>query len=366
VGVLIIDDDRTSRQALQGLLEGRGVRDVRCAGSAAEAIGFLWTGGSATTAGVEVVLLDVEMPGTNGIELCRRLKADARYRDVPVLMLTNTPSEQVLEAAFAAGASDYLTKPVCAPELLGRLRSALSLKRQLDDCRAREQELVRAADQLRRRNEELRRLAVIDELTGIANRRFFNLLLRQEWGRAAREVHPLSLAVIDIDYFKHYNDHYGHPAGDECLRRVAGALGAVVHRPGDCVARYGGEEFVLLMPHTGLDGAAVMAERLRRGVEGLGLEHAASPGPGRVTISLGVASCLPGRRTAADSLLAAADRAVYAAKHEGRNRVKVFEGQVEQVPLGDRHRSRAAETVADLRVETYLRHPPGREHHAAE
>src|SRR5262249_52678005 len=160
---------------------------------------------------------------------------------------------------------------------------ALALKHELDECRARERQLLELAEQLRRRNEELRRLAVLDELTGIANRRSFNLLLEREWARAAREVQPVSLILIDIDPFKDFNDQCGHPAGDERLRRVARALNCSAQRPGDQVARYGGEEFAVLMPHTGLHGAAAVAERLRREVEALGVPHPRSPVHDRVT-----------------------------------------------------------------------------------
>src|SRR5262245_53215170 len=274
--------------------------------------------------------MDVESPSPDSIEMCRRLKAIPHLHDVPVLILTANPQEETLEAAFAAGAYDFLAKPVQTTELLARLRSALNLKREREHCRARETELLAAAENLKRVNEELQRLTVLDELTGISNRRFFNMLLEQEWGRAAREVQPLSLIMIDIDFFKNYNDHYGHPKGDECLKRVAAALSARTRRPGDQVARYGGEEFVVLMPHTALRGALAVAENLRQQIEGLGLEHVRSPLNGLVTISLGAATALPERRSSPELLVAAADHAVYEAKRMGRNQVCVFEGSTER------------------------------------
>ncbi len=332
MSVLIVDDCPATRQSLRSLLEARGIRDVLGASSGEEALETLNRQGPGEEGrpGVEVVLMDVEMAGLDGIETCKRIKAAERLRDIPVLIITGNTRESALEAAFEAGACDYLAKPVQPGELLARLRSALNLRHQIDDCKAREHELMQVTRRLEQANAELQRLAVLDELTGIANRRFFNILLAQEWARAAREVQPLALALIDIDHFKDYNDHYGHQMGDECLRRVASALSAVARRPGDHVARYGGEEFAVVMPHTGLVGAAAVAERIRARVEALGLEHPrACPGR-RVTVSLGVACAVPERCSSPDLLVTAADRAVYQAKHEGRNRVAVFEGLPER------------------------------------
>jgi diguanylate cyclase (GGDEF)-like protein len=175
-------------------------------------------------------------------------------------------------------------------------------------------------------------VAILDELTAVPNRRFFNLLLRQEWARAAREAHPLSILLIDVDLFKGYNDRYGHPAGDACLARIAGALNTLARRPGDAVARYGGEEFVALLAHTADKGAAIVGETLRAAVEGLNLEHAGSPF-GQVTISVGVGSTVPDRGSTPERLLAAADHALYEAKSTGRNRVAVFHGCLDALPV---------------------------------
>jgi diguanylate cyclase (GGDEF)-like protein len=326
VSVLIVDDSDATRQSLRVLLESKGHHDVLSVASGEEALGLLAPEGPA----VDVILMDVEMPGPDGIETCRRLMATPHLRDVPVLIVTGNPQEETLGAAFAAGACDFLAKPVQGTELLARLHSALTLKHERDRCRAREAELLKVADDLKNLNAELQRLAVLDELTGISNRRYFNMLLEQEWGRAAREVQPLSLLMIDIDFFKNYNDHYGHLKGDECLKQVAATLSALTRRPGDHVARYGGEEFVVLMPHTALRGALAVAETLRRRVEELGLPHARSPLDGRVTISLGAAAALPERRSSPELLVTAADHAVYEAKRLGRNRVCAFEGPPER------------------------------------
>jgi len=186
------------------------------------------------------------------------------------------------------------------------------------------QELTQIRQQLTVTNTQLERLSTLDTLTGLANRRRFDEVLRQEWRRSAREATPLSLVFCDIDFFKNFNDGYGHLAGDECLVKVARAVSAVSNRPGDLAARYGGEEFVLVLSGTGEEGAFNLAEKLRTRIEELGIPHAHSPLGSHLTISLGVASVVPRPGSAPEELLDLADRALYAAKEEGRNRVKVL------------------------------------------
>nr|WP_275823697.1 diguanylate cyclase [Fodinicurvata sp. CAU 1616] len=181
-------------------------------------------------------------------------------------------------------------------------------------------------ESLRLANQELANLASTDGLTGLANRRIFQERLRSEWARALREEAPLSLVMLDIDYFKRYNDHYGHPAGDQCLAAVAKAIDGIAKRPGDLAARTGGEEFAVLLPATDLQGAEAMAEQLRQRITGLQLPHSLNP-EGIVTVSLGVAATRPHRSDAETRhrLVLAADVALYDAKNSGRNRVCVSE-----------------------------------------
>lgn len=322
--ILIVDDSRESCRNLKELLELKGYEDVMTFPSGVAVLEYLRPEEVLDSpSSAKVVLLDVDMPGLNGIEVCRRIKEAPHLRDIAVLIITGHADEKVLERAFDAGACDYLTKPVNPVELLARVRSAWNLKRELDTCKTRERELREATAQLQRLNKKLQRLSMVDELTGVSNRRFFNILLDQEWARAARDVLPLSLIVIDIDFFKNFNDEYGHPEGDRCLRAVADALNGEQKRAGDYVARYGGEEFVVLLTHTGLHGAAAFAEKLRHRVEALNLVHRGSPF-GHVTISVGVATNVPERRSRPEGLVVAADQAVYQAKNNGRNQVQVF------------------------------------------
>lgn len=170
---------------------------------------------------------------------------------------------------------------------------------------------------------QLEQLAILDGLTGIYNHRHFQEHLNKEWRRAQRNKQPISLIMIDIDFFKNLNDSYGHPVGDECLKIVAQALKQSVNRPGDLVARYGGEEFVAVLPEVGAEGAALIAERMRAAVEALKFPHCDSRIAAHVTVSLGVASLVPTRESSPDMLIAAADKALYAAKETGRNRIQI-------------------------------------------
>jgi diguanylate cyclase (GGDEF)-like protein len=196
----------------------------------------------------------------------------------------------------------------------------------LGRIRAREEELGRLVTErtteLAAANEILRRLAVLDGLTGIANYRRFQEALEAEWRRALRGKLSVSVLMIDIDFFKDFNDAYGHLAGDDCLKKVAGVLTASASRPGDLVSRYGGEEFGVMLVDTDHDGAGVVAERMRSATFDLAIPHSGSAEWGRVTISVGVASLVPEESRAAEELVATADRALYRAKHAGRNRVE--------------------------------------------
>jgi diguanylate cyclase (GGDEF)-like protein len=319
VGILIVDDHRDTCETLREILEAGGYQHVRIAVSGWEALFALR---DQSREPIDLLITDLAMPGLSGIDVCRELKADPTLRDIPVLMVTGIADEGLIERAFSAGAHDFIPKACHPGELMARVRAALRLKQELDRRKQREQELLELTDRIRDRNEELRQLAVLDELTGIPNRRAFNLIYRQEWARCARENSSLAVILADVDWFKGFNDTHGHQRGDVCLSRVATALLDPVRRAGDFVARYGGEEFVVLLPNTDADGAVTIAEALRAAIEGLDLEHGSSVF-GRVTMSFGVAVTMPDPNGDPADLVATADAALYRAKGAGRNRVEM-------------------------------------------
>ncbi len=248
----------------------------------------------------DLILLDVMMPDMDGYELCRRLKDDARLRDIPVVFVTARNDEAAETLALDVGAVDFISKPINTRIVRARVKTHLALKSQRD---------------------LLRSLAYIDGLTSVFNRRLFDERLVMEWDRSARNGAVLSVILIDVDHFKRYNDHYGHLEGDTCLRAVARALKDNVRRPADLVARYGGEEFGCILPETDLPGALQLADRLRQAVAEQQILHADSPVNACVTISLGVASIYgPHEKHDPQTLLATADTMLYQSKSDGRNR----------------------------------------------
>lgn len=206
---------------------------------------------------------------------------------------------------------DCLQRTVCA--------QTEALQVEVEQRRQMENQLRAVQKQLLAANQRLETLAYLDNLTQIPNRRHFDKTLAHEWKRLIRNPNPLALILCDIDYFKRYNDHYGHPAGDHCLKLVATAIAHSLQRPTDTVARYGGEEFVILLPNTNLEGALVIAERIRQVISQLQIPHTASEVATNVTVSLGVASCIPRLDLPCAELITAADQALYQAKAQGRN-----------------------------------------------
>lgn len=267
----------------------------------------------------DLILLDVVLPQADGFSVAQQIRGTEANGDwTPIIFLTVRNNDEDLARGIGAGGDDYLMKPVSEIVLGAKLRAMLRI---VDMRRS----LVSVSRRLDRANRELRRLSSQDGLTGISNRRHFDEVFSREWRRAARNRKTISLVMCDVDFFKQYNDVYGHQAGDECLIHVARCLSKQARRPGDSVMRYGGEEFAVLLPETDGRGAGLLAEKIRSAVEALAIPHAGSETGKVVTVSAGVASAGPGVAAEKQSdLLQWTDAALYEAKRQGRNRVVVY------------------------------------------
>ena len=276
----------------------------------------------------DLILLDINMPDLNGYQVCQQLRKATPTQNVPIIFLSalSEPLDKV--KAFQSGGNDYVSKPFQIEEVCIRIANQLKISSLQKQLEAQKQELewqnsrleteiqsrIAAETQLLQINQQLQVLATKDSLTQLANRHLFDRFLSQEWRRMSREKLPLSLILGDVDYFKRYNDRFGHQKGDRCLQQVARAISDVVKRPADLVARYGGEEFAIILPNTNAQGAMSVAENIRQQVESLQIEHPESLVTNYVTISLGVACTVPDFKTNPQKLIQTADDALYEAK----------------------------------------------------
>jgi diguanylate cyclase (GGDEF)-like protein len=294
--VLIVDDEKMNRDLLVALL--KPLYRVMVAKSGEQAL----KAASRVMGKPDIILLDIMMPDMDGYEVCRRLKANEESMNIPVIFVTAMGEVEDESKGFSLGAVDYIIKPVSLPIVQARVNTHLRLKHKTD---------------------LLERMAFLDGLTEIPNRRAFDTALHKEWNRAKRAAIPLAMIMMDVDKFKQYNDHYGHTAGDDCLKQLAATLAGVIRRPDDMVARYGGEEFCALLIDTDLQGAVKVAEKFRARVELLQIKHNFSVPAPVVTISVGVAAIIPDRDEDVSplTLQEQADSKLYLAKEAGRNRI---------------------------------------------
>jgi diguanylate cyclase (GGDEF)-like protein len=285
--ILVVDDQADNVEVLAEALKTK--HDVLAASSGAEAL--------ALAPGVDLILLDVRMPDINGLEVCRRLRSEEATRRIPVIFVSGLDRSEHQTEGFEAGAVDYVTKPINIPVLRARVQTHLDLKA--------------ARDQLERN-------ASIDMVTGIANRRRFEEVLKEEWRRLARSSVRLTVAIADVDHFKEFNDRCGHAGGDACLRSVAQMLGGLWRRPGELVARYGGDEFAMILPEIDWDGAQGFVLRTLKAAASL--NFADTQGAVAVSMSIGAVTLVPSFVHSIDETLRLADEALYKAKDAGRGR----------------------------------------------
>lgn len=275
-----------------------------------------------------VILQDLIMPNIDGYTLVKSYREESASSNIPVIVLSTKEDPHDKSIAFENGANDYLVKLPDRIELIARIRAhtkAYLTQLERDEAFRKLGELQK---ELQRSNAELQKLTCQDGLTFIANRRRFDDFIRKECLRSARDSTTIALILIDIDYFKLYNDNYGHLKGDECLQKVAATLQKAVQRPADLVARYGGEEFAVVLPSTDATGAIKIADSLRLAVEALELPHAYSPLTNIITISMGIACKVANEKTSPADLIEMADEALYEAKNAGRNQSKVHNSHV--------------------------------------
>ena len=289
--ILVVDDSPQSLQSLHSLLVGEAEVLFATSGQEALELSYLTL--------PDLILMDAVMPGMDGYETCQRFRENPATADLPVIFLSGLDEPADQTRGLALGALDFIHKPFNPAILLAKVRSHLRAKGQLDIYK---------------------HLAQQDALTGLPNRRSFDATLSRDWENSARGRAELSLLMVDVDLFKAFNDHLGHAEGDHCLRRVGQALAGALPRKLDFLARYGGEEFAAILPATSVAGALRVAEHLRAAVEAMRIPAPFTPA-GHVTVSLGVAAMLPDPEDRPEKLVVLADRGLYRAKANGRNRV---------------------------------------------
>ncbi len=292
--ILIVDDERANVNILGAMLGNDYQISVAINGE--QALNFV-----SKNHYLDLILLDVDMPGINGYQVCEILKADPSTKDIPIIFVTANNTEEDEQKGLELGAVDYITKPFRQPIVMVRLKNHIELKRQRD---------------------LLSHLSNYDGLTGIQNRNRFNSYLEDEWRRGTRLKTSLSLLLLDIDCFKQFNDNYGHVAGDVCLRQIAQSIAQTLKRSIDMAARYGGEEFACILPDTDHTGARLLAEQIRQTIIELSIPHDYSLAEPYVTVSIGVADLLPSSKQSSLVLVEAADTQLYLAKKAGRNCIK--------------------------------------------
>lgn len=315
VRVLLVDDQLIIIEAVRRMLDGQPDIEFHYVSNATAAVE------TAVMMQPTVILQDLVMPDIDGIALIQAYRQKQSLASVPVIVLSARDDAKLKSHSFAVGANDYVVKLPDRLELLARVRyhsSGHISRLQRDEAfrflRESEQRLSDA-------NIELQKLAALDGLTGIANRRRFDEVLPVEWQRGQRERKPLSLLMCDIDCFKHHNDTFGHQAGDMCLKKAAAILTEHLKRPADLAVRYGGEEFAIVLPDTDSAGAMLVAEACRSHLEALAIDNTGAPAGKVVTMSIGVATVVPGPESSVAELMERADKALYAAKSDGRNKV---------------------------------------------
>ena len=307
--VLVVDDSKTIRALMAECAKTLG-HEVFHAETGKQALKIIQEND------IDLVLMDVEMPGLNGFETTYAIRSMENIEWFPIIFISSKEDDDSFAKGILSGGDAYLQKPI------NPLRLQLTITA-MERIYMMRQKLHKAQDELIVANKELRLLASFDDLTDMPNRRNFNETLNRQFLLAKRNKSTLAFIMCDIDFFKLFNDYYGHQSGDECLTAVAKAIGSIPDRPTDKACRYGGEEFAVILPDTNRLGGMIVAEKLRQAVIDLAIEHNKSKIGSYVSLSLGL-SVYTGQFETKEELIKAADDALYRAKNNGRNRVESY------------------------------------------
>lgn len=305
--ILVVDDQPANLKVLLSFLRDHQFQ-IRIAEDGKRALQVL------ETYQPDIILLDVMMPGMDGFETCRKIKRNKRTANIPVIFMSALDNIEDKIEGFEAGGVDYITKPFQQLEVLTRINTHIMLHR-------KEQELEQALNEVMRQQQLFKKLAITDDLTGLFNRRHLNNILTQEFQRSKRHKHDLSCLMLDLDHFKKVNDTYGHNFGDIVLHEFASILQDVT-RNSDYAFRFGGEEFFLLLPETDITGALQVGEKIRSRMENSTISQGNVSTT--VMVSVGVASVHNNTPATSDQLITFADKALYEAKVNGRNQIRVY------------------------------------------
>lgn len=330
--ILVVDDEPFMRMIIRDYLANNGFNDVVTATSADhcfKVLGILEGGLAEEPLSIDCILMDIAMPGMDGIETCRRIKNHEESRDLPIIMVTSMKDDKIVKEAFEAGAAEYVTKPINEVELITRLKIVLNFKKKIDEYKTREmrseelkEELETSNKALKQSNESLMKLSHIDEVTGLANTLHFEKQFFIEWRRTIRYELPLSLILLNVDFLEDFMEEYGQERGEDCLKKVATELSADLNRPTDLVARFGEIQFAVLLPDTDLEGALKVANNLRKAVKELQLENSKSKVSDYITVSLGLTTVYPTQNVRPTDFLESAKKQLLVAEEYGRNQVK--------------------------------------------
>ena len=295
--ILVVDDMTTTLLLIHDLL--KDTYEVKIAKSGTKALEILESPND-----IDLILLDIEMPDINGYDVCKRIKNNETIKNIPIIFITGRTSQEDEEYGLNLGAIDYITKPFNKAIVKLRIKNYLDLKI---------------------KNDMLEKLSMYDGLTNIRNRRFFDETFEKTFSEIKRDKKSLAVLMIDIDFFKPYNDNYGHGQGDETLRKVAKALEKTIKRASDFVARYGGEEFVILLKDINKDGVEAVANNLLNAIRELKITHEFSKIENYVTISIGASFYNSNSDITKLELLLKADETLYNVKNSGRNNFAILE-----------------------------------------